>query len=53
MQFGEPIDVSAKVTAGGKPRELIADLTDAFEQSVQAELDNLNSDNPHPGAQLF
>jgi len=32
---------------------LIADLTDVFEQSVQTELDNLNADNPHPGAQLF
>ena len=53
VRFGQPIDVSAKVSAGGKPRELIADLTDAFEQSVQTELDNLNADNPHPGAQLF
>ena len=53
VRFGQPIDVSAKVAAGGKPRELIADLTDAFEQSVQTELDNLSADNPHPGAQLF
>jgi len=53
VRFGEPIDISAKIATGGKPRELMAGLTDSFEQSVQAELDNLNADNPHPGAQLF
>lgn len=53
VRFGKPIDVSVKVSAGGKTRELIAELTDAFEQSVQTEMDNLNADNTHPGAQLF
>ena len=53
VRFGEPIDVSAKVMAGGKRREVITDLTGEFEQSVQAELNRLNADNPHPGAELF
>ncbi len=53
VRFGEPIDVSAKMADGSKPRERMADLTDVFEQSVQAEMDRLNANNPHPGAEMF
>ena len=53
VRFGEPIDVSEKLAAGGKRRQVMAELTDEFEQGVQAGLDEINAHNTHPGAEMF
>ena len=53
VRLGEPIDVSEKLAAGGKSREVMAGLTEEFERGVQVGLDELNKANPHPGAELF
>jgi len=53
VHFGEPIDVSAKIADGSKPRERRADLTDVFEQSVQVEMGRLNANDSCPGAEMF
>jgi len=45
--------VSEKLAAGGKRRQVMAELTDEFEQGVQAGLDEINAHNTHPGAEMF
>ena len=53
VRFGEPICVSEQLAAATKPRLAMAALTDQFEAGVQARLDQINANNPHPGGELF
>ena len=52
-RFGEPIDVSEKLAAGGKRRQVMAELTDEFEKGVQLGLDEINLQNKCIGSEMY
>lgn len=54
VRFGTPIEVADYLDAfSEKARVAMRRLTEQVEQAVQAGLDELNRDNPHPGGELL
>jgi hypothetical protein len=52
VRLGSPIDLSDYLAGGAKLRQAAEKLTAACEQAVQQGLDEINAQNPHPGAKL-
>ncbi|MEM7626492.1 MAG: 1-acyl-sn-glycerol-3-phosphate acyltransferase [Planctomycetota bacterium] len=53
VRFNAPLDLRDYLTAHPKLRAAVNAFTADAEASVQAGLDQLNHDNPHPGGQLW
>lgn len=53
VQINEPIDVTALLESGVKQKQLIHDLTERIEQSVQKGIDRSNRHNTSPGKGLW
>ena len=51
VRFGEPIDVAQTLDSHPKLRAAVGAFTSQTEDAVQAGVDQLNHDNPHPGGQ--
>jgi 1-acyl-sn-glycerol-3-phosphate acyltransferase len=52
LKFGEPIDVAARLKAGGKLRAVVATITTELERRIQALLDAIGPGRPIDGAKL-
>jgi hypothetical protein len=53
VRFNEPIDVSTYLERHPKLRAAVRALTEDAEAAVQAGIDRLNHDNPHPGGRAW
>ncbi|HQY87048.1 MAG TPA: 1-acyl-sn-glycerol-3-phosphate acyltransferase [Tepidisphaeraceae bacterium] len=53
VQIGPPIDVSAAVKTGARPKQIVAQLTELFEQGVQRGIDQINSTLDTHGSKLW
>lgn len=53
VQIGEPIDITETAKSGGRPKQIVAQLTDLFEQGVQRGIDEINSTLSSPGSKLW
>ena len=46
LRLGEPIDVGARLSSGGKLRAVVADITVDLERSIQSLLDQIGVGRP-------
>ena len=54
VHFGAPIDLSDYLDSfTRRTRAAVRKLTEACEAAVQAGVDDLNNQNPHPGGRLW
>lgn len=53
VQIGEPIDITESAKSGARPKQIVAQLTEAFEKSVQSGIDEINSILESHGSKLW